>query len=63
MNKWDRSLGMGRDISRRDFINGVAVTQTATVVVNAAAASAIAINAGNAQMATVGTAVATPPTP
>jgi spermidine dehydrogenase len=25
MNKYDRSLGMGRDISRRDFINGVAV--------------------------------------
>ena len=26
MNKYDRGLGMGREISRRDFINGVAVT-------------------------------------
>jgi spermidine dehydrogenase len=25
VNKYDRSLGMGREISRRDFINGVAV--------------------------------------
>ena len=42
-------------------IGAVAITQTATVVVNAAAPTSAAVNAGNGQSATVNTAVATPP--
>ena len=42
-------------------IGGVAITQTAPVVVNAAAPTSAAVNAGNGQSATVNTAVTTPP--
>ena len=42
-------------------VNGVAITQTVTVTVTAAPAASIAVNAGNNQTATVGTAVTTDP--
>src|SRR6185437_1705879 len=42
-------------------INGVDVTQTATVVVNPGAAQNVSLNGGNAQSATVGTAVTIAP--
>jgi hypothetical protein len=42
-------------------INGVAITQTAAVVVNPGAAHTIASNGGNGQTATVATAVTIPP--
>ncbi|PYO69270.1 MAG: hypothetical protein DMD69_03370, partial [Gemmatimonadetes bacterium] len=42
-------------------INGIGITQTASVTVTAGPAAEIAVNAGNNQSATVGTAVATPP--
>ena len=32
MNSWDRELGMHRKITRRDFINGVAVTAGAAMM-------------------------------
>lgn len=39
VNEYDRGLGMGRDISRRDFINGVAVAAGALAAPSLAAAA------------------------
>jgi spermidine dehydrogenase len=47
MNEEDRDLGMGRAISRRDFVNGVAVAAGAGAIVAQTASSAFAQAAGD----------------
>ncbi|HAT28606.1 MAG TPA: hypothetical protein DCS89_16435, partial [Gammaproteobacteria bacterium] len=45
MKKTDRQLGMDRDISRRDFLNGISVTVGASLLPGYSFAQGPAVNA------------------